>query len=508
MRLSAKIACIQMDGDVVRLVVVKSGGKVPTVLERSATRAVYESNEGRFEALAQAVRDVVARTTSRPTTFMLCADSAYSVVRRLTVPFRGRYRVASAVQFELEPYLAIPIDELIVDHDIVREVDGQSEVLIVGMRKAFLREQLAVLEAAGVDPEGIGVSAIGLTALWQAGRPPLKGLNAVLHIREEGAVLVVTYERSLAFFRHIPISAGTLREDPVRAAREVSNSLRAFQASWEAEERLEELSFTGADLGVEGRLAFEDAVHVAVAYDDLGECVVDKSKAGAGKGSSAVEVEDDAGALYEPAIGTALGAAGGVVALDFRRGELSRPKPWRHLLEHGISSTCLAALLLVGYIAYCYVDYSRNIREVDHISEEIWDLYSEAFPLSESVKGGRPTLDIAGTRALALMAQDYDTFAKSAKGFSVDLLSRPTLLDILTEINSLLSSEHVQVTNIRIPASRQRSQRIVIEGELKNPEAGRLELEKLKKSELLHVSGEFKISSKADKTEFTVEVDT
>ena len=155
MFLKAKIAAIEFVGDEVRVAVVKTGGARPVVLELASSRAEYSEAEEYSEAMVNAVDDALNQLSVRPAAYVLCANSMYSVVRVLTIPFKGRRRVMSAAPFELEPYLAFPIEDLLLDYDIVTEIDGETDVLTLGMRREHLESYLAILAEAGVEVEAV-----------------------------------------------------------------------------------------------------------------------------------------------------------------------------------------------------------------------------------------------------------------------------------------------------------------------------------------------------------------
>lgn len=188
MKLPAKIGAVEFDDDEIRLAVVNTGGRVPSILDVSVCRAVYESASERFEALVAAVKHARAQLKAKPSAWVVCAGSDNAIARKLVLPFKGRGKVAAAVPFELEPYLAFPIDELAVDYSIIREADGNTEVLAVGVRRTLLEEQLDVLSAGGITAEGIGLDAAGLSSLLRACQGGTAGLTAALHAREYGGI--------------------------------------------------------------------------------------------------------------------------------------------------------------------------------------------------------------------------------------------------------------------------------------------------------------------------------
>lgn len=491
MKLSTRIGVVEFGRDEVRMAVVKTGGKKPVVTAMAAVPLPdAETGEDRFDALVTAAADALAALGNRPPVFVLTADSQYGVVRTLAIPFKGARRVAAAVQFELEPYLAFPIESLVVDHISIRENDGETDVLAVGMRKEPLEEQLAVLQAAGIDPEAISVDAAGLTALWLTGAAP-KGLNAVLHVRENGCILTIMQDKTLAFFRNLAVSGEALAANPAAAAREVGNSLRGFMASWKGGGELLSLAVTGVRLGMEESDVFEGSIPCPVSYEDIMERVkMPKDK------------EDPEG-RFSAAVGAALGAAGAGNALNFRRDDLAQQGAWRSALVHAVFTACLAAVLVGAAAVYMYTDYRRKQAEVNEIGEEIWTLYTDAFPGSQGAQGERPPQDIGGVKSLTLMKTEYDDYS-GAGGFNVELLERPTLLDILKEISERLPPDKVTITDLVIRPTKSKTQQVTIIGELNDPVAGRQELEKLSESEMLEVSGEPIVSAKPDRTTFTV----
>lgn len=508
MNLAARIGVVAFGEDCVRLAIVKTGGKLPVLCEEHTEPIVPTDSGDRSSSLVSAIKQILLKVKPKPNSYVLCADARFCVVRPLMVPFKGKSKVAAAVRFELEPYLAFPIEELVTDHCIIREVDGQTEVLAVGIRKGLLEESLGALLEAGIDPDGIGLDVAGLTALWQCGRQNVKGLNAVLHVLDSGAFLVVVQEKTLCFFRHLPLSPETLQNDPRTGAREVMNTLRSFLASRKTDETFESLTVTGFEFEESSREIFESHVALPVTYADLMQSVrlqVPKRKR--------EEAEEDQGVSAEhrntwaSLVGVALGACGAFPSFNFRQGDLAQKQAWRHVLLQGIFTSVLAAVLLVSYGFFCYIDYRRNQAEIERIGAEIWDLFSKTFPTAETAKK-RPSQDIGGVLTFKFMDEEFKKSAGVGRGFSPELLTRPTLLDILAEITGTLSPEKVLLTDLVVRSSNTRSQPVTLIGELKDPGAIAQEFEKLKQSKLLKVTGEPTVSSKPDKTTFTIVAST
>lgn len=508
MRLSAKVGAIEFVGDEVRVAVVKTGGRLPKVLALGRARAVYAEDGERPEALAAAVRQALGQVSPRPAVYVLSVSSAWSVVRMLTIPFRGRRQVAAAVQFELEPYLAFPIEELVVDFIPVREVDKQTEVLVVGVRREVIEGQIAILGEAGVTVEGVGLDAVGLTHLWHGAQGGAPGVQAVVHIREEGAAVAMVRGKKLVSIRHLAIPSAQFHENPSGAARDVFNILRAFSAGRGEYEEVTSLSVTGAHFFHDEQSLFENEINVPIQFQGLMANL--KGVAAAIPGSddlhepSAVPVEDGSAGrvdaheatlgsdeLYEPfgvpvedgsagrvgaqngedegeewaaCVGVAAAAASGSFSLDFCKDGVNPAQSWRRLVGHGVFTSILALLVLAGYVGYCYVDYRHNVVETQEVARHVWEEFAAAFPQSEAVKNGPPAGDVGGFKILELVENEAEKDSQSGKTYSIDTFSRPVLLDILMELAAKVPDKTASITNLKITVGK--TMKITVYGEV------------------------------------------
>lgn len=517
MRLSAKIAAIEIENDEVRVAVVKTGGRKPSILEVHAHRASFATEEERRGALILAIQDVIGRLKHKPQLYVLTMGSQHSIVRALAIPFRGRRKVTAAVAFELEPYLAVPIDDLVVDHCSIREVDGETEVLAVGIRRSLLEEHLDLLAEAGVRIESIGLDVAGLTGLWMGGRGATTGLHAVLHVRESTCILTIVYNRTIAFFRPLPIPAERMHTDPPAVSREVRNSVRAFLANWRGEDRITDFTITGIDLTLSERESLEEGLQAPIVYEDLLQALKGSEHARDGEMPPPPEMAPAEGEeplmatfrdcpnYWDAVVGVASGAAGGSVAFEFCKGPLAPPGTMKGMLLHAAFSASLLVLVLVGAVAYCVLDYRANVDQIKHNGEEIWKIYAETFPDSEAVKSGRLPTDLGGIQSIQYMQDAYEKAISEGTNLPVDILSRPTLLDVLREIAQKLPGDKVQVTEVKIRESRGRKQSVTIQGEVDDVGALNQAFDQLKKSTVLQVDEDFLRQSKpGGKTAFTI----
>lgn len=471
MAFGAKVAAVEFARDEVRVAVVRTGGKRPELVGTHAAPVVCEDPELRPEASARALDAALDGLRHRPAVYTLCLDAARATVRNLTIPFRGAGRVAKAVPFELEPHLPFPLEELAVDFNTVAEVNGQTEVLAVGMRRRHLDEHLAVLDTVGVESEAVSLDAAGLTALWCAARRPSKGLEAVLHLRESGACLAIVKGRALAFLRHIPIGGPEFLEQPARMAREVQNTLRSFTAQWRGGGEIGALDVTGAVLPQDFLDAFSAALNLPV----TSRVMLNDLRGGA----ALLKREGDAARFnrWEAAIGVAWTASGGDFSLDLLRSERTFEGAAGGMVAHLLFSSCLALALVLGWAFYYHQSRARSMAEAGAVREKTAEIQAEIDALTAEGLG-----------------EDVDVTA----------FGDPPLLDLMREITARMPDTLVTVTEIKVAPPGTRGAWLTIAGETPSAAQFNAMFEDLKKSELFKVADDTSIRLQGDRTTFRI----
>ncbi len=471
MLFSVKLAAIEIGESVVRLAVVKTGGRRPKVLDLLVEPINGGDPEQRSEATVAAIERLLDGLKHRPAAFVLCLGSQYGIVRALTIPFRGRRRVAAAVQFELEPYLAFPIDELLLDFKPVAEFDGETEVLAMGVRRQQVDEQLEWLKAAGVVADAVTLDAPALTGLWAAGRRMPKGLAAVLHAGATGSNLVILYHGGLAYFRHIPCGVDTLREDPRAVAREVQNTLRAFLARWRGDAELDTLHVTGVALDPAESDVLSRALDMRVESEVMLPAL---------RGAVKVLGEDPGtaeGNTWEGLCGAAAGALGGPFALDFIRAEQGAEGALRGVIAHLMFSSCLALLALICWVGYYELGIRSNNAEIAALDGQIQAINDEIADLE--------------SRGIGV---DVDT----------EMFNAPVTLDLLAEISRKMPDRKVHITSIKFSPPGAKAGWLTIEGNTDDVAVFNQVFQDLANSPYFTIRDEPRKSTKGNTTAFTI----
>jgi hypothetical protein len=468
---SLKAAAVEFTADEVRIAVVKTGGRRPKLLELHARPFSFEDPEDRFNVMVSALEDALSDLKSKPVAWVLCAGSDAGIVRMLTIPFKGKRRVNSAVRFELEPHLAFPIEDLYVDFNIAAEFNGETEVLAMGIRKNLIQEQLEALRACGIEAGAVTLDTVALTGLYAGARKKIKGLQAILHVRRESASLVILYNGTIAFFRHIESGADAFRGAPRPAARDIQNTIRAFLAKWRGEGQIDRLQITGIDLAPAERDQLSEALQLPVENTIL----INELKSAP---QAKKEKEADAAAnRWEAVAGAAHGAAGGTHTIDFIREEHGWGGILGGMTPCLLFTSCLALMALLTFAVYYHMAAARNESALAALEKQV-----------------------------AQRNTEIDALAGEGLGEDIDIqpFRDPALLDILREISLKMPEEKVQITEIRMQRPGARSWWLSIEGEVKDASIFKNIFAELRKSSLFRVQEEHELSMHGETTTFAI----
>jgi Tfp pilus assembly PilM family ATPase len=85
----------------------------------------------------------------------------------LTLPFVDTKRIAQVLPAEVESVIPFDLAEVVWDHAVLGQSGGKTEVLVGIVKKTVLREYLASLAAAGIEPRVVTFAPLALAALGE-----------------------------------------------------------------------------------------------------------------------------------------------------------------------------------------------------------------------------------------------------------------------------------------------------------------------------------------------------
>jgi len=101
---------------------------------------------------ARAIHEAVAASGFATDPSGMSFPAAHAMSREFDLPFTAREQIEKVVKFECESHFPGDIDDLIVQHLVLRQTRDKSHLLAVAVRKDDLLDRLDILDESGLDP--------------------------------------------------------------------------------------------------------------------------------------------------------------------------------------------------------------------------------------------------------------------------------------------------------------------------------------------------------------------
>ncbi len=158
--------------------------------------------------------------------------------RILTLPFHDRKRLDQTVPFELETQLPFELDDAIVDYQVLGREGDAAIVLAAFAPKAAVREHLAALAAAGMDPRAVDLAPLAAVNVLRLADGARSGHAALVALDHDRATIAVLADGRLCGLRALAALTRALGVTPQGVAsvpvNEVPITLRREQAAFAA----------------------------------------------------------------------------------------------------------------------------------------------------------------------------------------------------------------------------------------------------------------------------------
>jgi len=365
----------------------------------------------RSDDLAADVRALVAAHELRWDEVVSALPGSVVTHRVLTLPFHDRKRLDQTVPFELETQLPFELDDAVIDYQVLGR-DGDAAVVLAAFApKEAVREHLAALAAAGLDPRAVDLAplaAVNVLRLAPSGR---EGPCALVALDRNRATVAVLENGQLRGLRALSHGAG-VNGDLEAVTRDVRWSLLALTG----DAALESLAlWVGGDAADRPDVApaLERALGIApqpVATLPLAGVPITSRRAQS---------------AFAASLGLALREDADALRLDFRRGEFvyhrEREALWRGLVGVGI----LAVIALLLMVTSSVLEGRRLSARRDQLRADIRAIFTAALPNVHTIVNEKAQL---GTEIAALEKQRllYGGLAPSAPR-AIDLLKAITV---------------------------------------------------------------------------------
>lgn len=138
-----------------------------------------------------------------------------SFVRVIHMPRLAEAEAENAVLFEAEAYIPLPLDQVYLDWQPLRDKDGGMEVLIIAASRETVDKYLECLEASGLRLAALEVESQSLARALSLG--PQSGPALIADLDAFRTNLVLVEDGSLQFTSSIPIAGSSFTEVVAKA---------------------------------------------------------------------------------------------------------------------------------------------------------------------------------------------------------------------------------------------------------------------------------------------------
>ena len=166
------------------------------------------------EQLATAVDQLKERLKIGSSLVVSSISTHKTTVRNLEIPFSQEEKARQILKFQTEPYLAFPIEEVIIDfYNTQTAPAGKMKVLLTAIHKGVVGDHLTFLSGAGIDPEVVDVDFMAVANTALHAEPRLReGAATVLDVGATKTIACYIREGKLLAVRCIPLGGDDFSE--------------------------------------------------------------------------------------------------------------------------------------------------------------------------------------------------------------------------------------------------------------------------------------------------------
>jgi len=182
--------------------------------------AVVEGEIVDPEAVSGALKDLWKRMGIRTKDVSIGVSNQKVVVRLIDLPFMEHDELAGAIQYQAQDYIPIPIEEAIIDFQIIGDYmtpadEHMMEVLLVAAQRDMIGAAVSAVEGAGLRLSQVDVTAfalvralLGTSSGWLSDEDETPGeALGVVHI-SSGLTNIAVVERGIPRFTRVSSLAG------------------------------------------------------------------------------------------------------------------------------------------------------------------------------------------------------------------------------------------------------------------------------------------------------------
>lgn len=304
-------------------------------------------------------------------TVSLPADQVF--YRNVSVPFRDKKKIRQILPFNLEPYMPVPVEELLIEFQPTAHADQKKEMDIVAVstRKDGLDRYLRIFNDFQLKPTTITTAGHAAANLLSRGEAKI-GHSVAVDLAVKSCSVYFLVSGSIGFARSFPVNSSS-SDFSKRVGLDIKRSLLAFQEIADLDFQPDRLWLTGSFDGT-GQHPEEigDVLKLPVQTVDFsrynGKIVVPP------------DMESCQASRMNPAMALVLSEIEGAVDINFNREGFAGEKFWRQhkkkLVKTGLLFFVFAVLALFNF----GLGFRLKQQELKRLDTQVVETFRSAFP--------------------------------------------------------------------------------------------------------------------------------
>ncbi len=220
---------LDISGNTFRIAQLKPSADKPVLINYASLKAplglINEGEISDIDGVAKALAAFWRQQRISEKKVVVGVANQKVIVRVVEMPYMTETDLRSAIQFQANDYIPIPMEEAIVDFQIISEHENNEDekvmdVLIVAVRKDMVENLITAVEGAGLKPVIIDVSSLAFarTVMGNGVKPIIEelpdypGATALINVGSNLTDIVVIEEEVPRFTRISSVGGDTFTE--------------------------------------------------------------------------------------------------------------------------------------------------------------------------------------------------------------------------------------------------------------------------------------------------------
>jgi len=197
---SIKIVEIKKDGNVLRL-------NASGIIGYNGVSPDQSTNNKELVALSEAIKKLHRETKVASKDVYISLPESLVFTRTIKFPMLTDQEIASAIKWESEQYIPIPISEAIVQYQIIERRENASppevDILLVAAKKDLVEKYVKLVQMAGLNVVGVETELLALVRALA----PVDKSSVILDFGSKSTDIAISNKGQLGFSRSI-LTAG------------------------------------------------------------------------------------------------------------------------------------------------------------------------------------------------------------------------------------------------------------------------------------------------------------